>query len=43
MFDRFVGIAMVIAATTQIAVGITFFGALTAMTLMGFSVIPTPY
>lgn len=43
MFDRFISVATAIAVTMQVTVGLVFFGALTMMTLMGFSVIPAPY
>ena len=43
MADRFLNIATVAAITVQVGVGSVFFGALAAMTLMGFSVIPGPY
>jgi hypothetical protein len=43
MFDRFITIATAAAVTLQASVGIVFFGALTMMILMGFSVIHAPY
>jgi len=43
MTDRLLNIATVAAITVQVGVGFVFFGALTMMTLMGFSVIPGPY
>ena len=43
MLDRFITSAIVVAVTLQVTIGAIFFGALTAVTLMAFSIIPSPY
>lgn len=43
MTDRFINVATAAAVTLQLTVSTVFFGAVVAMTLIGFSVIPGPY
>jgi hypothetical protein len=43
MAIRFLDFATLAAVTLQIAIGLVFFGAITAMTLLGFAAIPAPF